>query len=504
MHQLSQGLLRGRGLPSCPLLLCRDPRLGLEEGSQGAGGLTCLGAVLWGLPREGARLTERLALLQEALLVPLHQEGLELLLLLRCQVPQLRVLGQDPLELRPNLTHQWPWDLSQHTWGQRGGTAWLCYRPCFGALEPWGLLLALWGAHRPLTWLRSPRGVPMWLRASGPGALRWGEEGARCSSCPQPWLGGHGAQDPWLRGAQEELLPLPQLSLVFGGLGLTQPCGVGGSLLLPSMQLPPTLAALGGQSATLCSSRLLLGSQDCRSRLHSLTQVQHRGGLTHRPVLRKVLDRGLPLAHPQEALLGCCCPRILLLWGQQCPCLPQLLRQHKPMAQHPRSLRRAQHPLLVGGQQDLPLGCGVAQHCLVLQPWRMPQQAWLLLLLLLGGKLLHQQALLTAHQPRLLRHHGLPHSSRLWGGCWLLLLPQQAGLPYHGCWLHGALSHDARLLHRALCHDTLLLLHGALSHDPCLLHGGLCHNAGLLHRCLCHDPLLLHRGLSHNTRLLHR
>lgn len=152
------------------------------------------------------------------------------------------------------------------------------------------------------------------------------------------------------------------------------------------MQLPPALAALSGQGAAIRSSGLVLGSQDRWGRLHSLTQVQHGGGLAHRPVLWKVLDGGLTLAQPQEPWLGGCrVLLLLLLWGQQRPRLPQLLGQHKPMAQHPWSLRRqlgrTQHPLLVGGQEDLALRRGVAQHRLMLQPrcLRVAQQAWLLL-----------------------------------------------------------------------------------------------------------------------------
>lgn len=155
LHQLSQGLLRGAGgglppcLPARTLLLCWGTRPGLEEGSQRAGRrLASLGAVLRGLPGEGAGLPERLALLQQALLVPLHQEGLELLLLLGREVPQLRVFRQDTLELSPDLAHHRPRHLPQEAWGQRGGGSGprLWRWPCFGlpgALEPRGLRLAL-------------------------------------------------------------------------------------------------------------------------------------------------------------------------------------------------------------------------------------------------------------------------------------------------------------------------------------------------------------------------
>lgn len=155
LHQLSQGLLRGAGgglppcLPARTLLLCWGTRPGLEEGSQRAGRrLASLGAVLRGLPGEGAGLPECLALLQQALLVPLHQEGLELLLLLGREVPQLRVFRQDALELSPDLAHHRPRHLPQEAWGQRGGGSGprLWRWPCFGlpgALEPQGLRLAL-------------------------------------------------------------------------------------------------------------------------------------------------------------------------------------------------------------------------------------------------------------------------------------------------------------------------------------------------------------------------
>lgn len=166
LHQLGQGLLGGlpRQHPALlggktGLCLCRGSRPLLEEGPQRARGLAGRrgwGAVLWGLAGEGARGPECLALLQQALLVPLHQEGLELLLLLGCQVPQLRVLGQDTLELRPDLAHHRPRHLPQETWRERGRARRWHRRPCFvlpGTLEPWGLRLALQRARRPLAWL---------------------------------------------------------------------------------------------------------------------------------------------------------------------------------------------------------------------------------------------------------------------------------------------------------------------------------------------------------------
>lgn len=73
------------------------------------------------------------------------------------------------------------------------------------------------------------------------------------------------------------------------------------------MQLPPTLTTLSVQGAAIHPRGLVLGSQDRRGWLHSLTQVQHRGGLAPRPVLRKVLDGGLPLAQPHETWLGSHC-----------------------------------------------------------------------------------------------------------------------------------------------------------------------------------------------------
>lgn len=57
------------------------------------------------LPRIGAGLPQSLVLLQQVLLVPLHQQGLQLLLLLRGEVPQLRVFGDDTLKLGTDLAH---------------------------------------------------------------------------------------------------------------------------------------------------------------------------------------------------------------------------------------------------------------------------------------------------------------------------------------------------------------------------------------------------------------
>lgn len=159
--------------------------------------------------------------------MPLHQEGLELLLLLRRQMPQLRVLGQDTLELRPDLAHHRPWHLPQETWGESGrARRW----PNFvlnGALEPWGLWLPWQGPCHPLAWLLwgprcrhhglcwacptaqglfcHPSRVPVLLgqlRVDSPRALqRRGQEGT--------WLPGGCPHNTRLWGAQEELLALP-------------------------------------------------------------------------------------------------------------------------------------------------------------------------------------------------------------------------------------------------------------------------------------------------------
>lgn len=46
-----------------------------------------------------------LVLLQQILLMPLHEQSLQLLLLLRSEVPELWIFRDDSLKLSPDLTH---------------------------------------------------------------------------------------------------------------------------------------------------------------------------------------------------------------------------------------------------------------------------------------------------------------------------------------------------------------------------------------------------------------
>lgn len=76
--------------------------------------------------------------------LPLHEEGLELLLLLRTQVPQLWVFGQDSLELCSKLTH------CRHDSNPRQSLPRLGHRSRFGRLLP---CIILHGPLEPKGWL---------------------------------------------------------------------------------------------------------------------------------------------------------------------------------------------------------------------------------------------------------------------------------------------------------------------------------------------------------------
>lgn len=104
--------------------------------------------------------------------LPLHEKHLELLLLLRAQVPQLRVFGQDSLQLCSELTHRGGNPSPGQTGGDRSWFGW--QRPCVvlhGSLKSNGALghgpRLLPGTHRGLgQQMRHGRGL------GGPSARR--------------------------------------------------------------------------------------------------------------------------------------------------------------------------------------------------------------------------------------------------------------------------------------------------------------------------------------------
>lgn len=93
------------------------------------------------LQRRGLRprLLERWSLAYGLTLLqlPLHKKGLQLLLLLRTQVPQLRVFGQDSLKLCSKLTH------CRHDSNPRQTLPSLGSRSWFGKLWPCIILQGL-------------------------------------------------------------------------------------------------------------------------------------------------------------------------------------------------------------------------------------------------------------------------------------------------------------------------------------------------------------------------